>query len=440
MRVSGPAAFPIADILFAGPPYFKPPHHGHSMHVGYVIDPKLGEKVDHCVLLCFRSPHSYTGEDVVELSCHGGAVTLRRVLSLALQSGARMAEPGEFTMRAFLNGRLDLSQAEAVCDLIRARTEAAQRIAVAQLDGRLSREICSIRDELMGVLAAIEASIDFSDEIGELDVAAALKRMRAASDRIERLIQSAQYGRVYREGARVVIVGRPNVGKSSLLNALLGADRAIVTPIAGTTRDVIEEGANIEGIPLVAIDTAGLRETSDPVEVIGVKRAEETLRSSSLALFVLDASSGFMEADHYIAKRLSDIKAIWVANKIDRLDAERHSETVSEIASKDPAKTVIAVSATTGEGLDDLQRAIVRQLTGSALTEQTVVNNLRHEEALRQALGSLKQAIKTAESSMPSDFISIDVRGALDALGLVTGDTATEDLIHRIFQDFCIGK
>ncbi len=441
VRISGPSALSIADALFhcvsGKKPSLLPTH---TLHYGSLRDPASGEQIDDALLLIFRAPRSYTGEEVAEFSCHGGSVTTGRALTLALRAGARLAEPGEFTLRAFLNGRMDLAQAEAVCDQIRAKTETAHRIALRQRAGILSKRLGEMRQRLIGLLAAAEATIDFSEEIGELDYGMMSEGLRQIREEVESLIRSASYGRIYREGIRLVIVGRPNVGKSSLLNALLRQDRAIVTPIAGTTRDLIEESANIRGIPLTAIDTAGLRETEDLVERIGVERAREAIESASLILYVLDASENATEEDARIAAMLADRPHIRVYNKIDLLDDLQRERLRSSQTDGEPAS--VAVSVSNGWGLETLEETIERSVLGGRVSdgESAIISNTRHQRALEQARDSLREAEETTRRQMPPDFITIDIRAALDALGLVTGETATEEIIDRIFQDFCIGK
>jgi tRNA modification GTPase len=442
VRVSGPAAPDIADRLFrtrAGRPSTLP---SHTLHYGSVLDPATGERIDDALLLLFRAPRSYTGEEVVEFSCHGGSITASRALALVLRVGARMAEPGEFTQRAFLHGRIDLAQAEAVCDQIRAKTTTAARLALRQREGGLSRAVIRLKDALVGALAAVEVTIDFSEEVGDLDYAAIQGRLAEIREGIEALIATAERGRIYREGVRLVIVGRPNVGKSSLLNALLRENRAIVTPIAGTTRDVIEEEAHIRGVPLTAIDTAGLRETDDPVERIGVERAQNALESASLLLFTLDAEAGWTAEDAAIAAQIGERRAVWALNKTDAVSEAQTERLARMLETQEGARRVIPLSALTGAGMEALEEAIASALLGGQTepTEEVVVSHVRHLRALEMARDSLREAENTTLQRLPPDFISIDLRAALDALGQITGETATEEIIHRIFHDFCIGK
>jgi tRNA modification GTPase len=434
VRISGARALDIARQLFTPLPATI---QSHRIYVGTLIDPDTGEHIDRALLLTFRAPRSYTGEDVVEFSCHGGMVLLRRVLQLTLQRGARLAQPGEFTLRAFLNGRLDLAQAEAVADLIRARTETAQRLAMRQHEGELSRAIHAIRDELLGVLALVEAYLDFSDDIGELDYDRLSEQLRQLSARCQSLLATARYGRLTREGAMVVIAGRPNVGKSSLMNALLGEDRAIVTDIPGTTRDVIKESLQIYGIPVQLWDTAGLRETEDVVERFGVERTHRSLQDADLILFLLSAPEGFTEEDRQLLAHVPQERTLLVWNKCDLLP-----EDVVAALSQQLPSPALAVSALTGWNLHRLREAIGERLLGSdwLTPEGAVVTRERHQIALQGAIESLQQALQSARATLPAELISVDLRGALDALGLITGETVTEDIVERIFSDFCIGK
>ena len=442
VRISGPSAFTIADRIFICRPGKPSILSGNTVHYGVIRDPITEERVDDALLLLFRKPRSYTGEDTVEFSCHGGPITLRRVLLLTLSEGARMAEPGEFTQRAFLNGKMDLASAEAVCDQIHARTEAAHKIARMQREGGLSREVEKLRHELIGALAAVEVTLDFSEDVGDLDYDALHVQIAALQEQIRRLLATASRGRIYREGARLAIVGRPNVGKSSLMNAILRENRAIVTPIAGTTRDVIEESASVKGIPITAIDTAGLRDTEDLVERIGVERAGAALDTATLALFVLDAEEGWTMEDDVIADRLEGLTAVWTLNKCDQISMVQRIALLREIQARDDVTIVIPISALSGEGMYELEEAIASTLlqgSGDAV-QGVLVASARHQNALEEAQVSLAEAIRTVEARLPEDFISIDLRGALDSLGKITGETATEEIIHRIFHDFCVGK
>ena len=441
VRISGRSAFQIADRVFHSPGGLASTLQTHTIHYGVVRDPESAERLDDVLLLIFRAPHSYTGEDIIELSCHGGQVTLGRVLTLALREGARSAEPGEFTQRAFLNGRMDLAQAEAVCDQIRAKTEAAQRLAIRQREGVLSRKIERLRNELVGALAAVEVTIDFSDEVGDLDYPALAPRLGDIRSEIERLLASAERGRVFREGVRLVIVGRPNVGKSSLMNLLLGEQRAIVTPVPGTTRDVIEESANIRGIPITAVDTAGLRETADVVEKIGVARAESALETASLVLFVMDGCAGWTEGDEAIASKIARRSSIWILNKSDVMTAEDIGKQVHDLRERSEGSAVVSMSALTGSSVDELERAVLDAVLGGEIeTESVVVTNARHIQALESARSSVIEAERTTETRLAPDFISIDLNAAAHALGAITGVSLTEEVIHRIFRDFCVGK
>ena len=406
VRVSGPEALAVAASLFrprrgGDPATFS----GYSVHYGRFEDAASGETVDDGLLTVFRAPHSYTGEDCVELSCHGGAATTARLLRSVLRAGGCLAEPGEFTQRAFLNGRLDLAQAEAVADVIRARTETAQRMARRQLDGALSSVVRQQRDELIGILAAIEVTIDFSDEVGDLDYPALLARISAVCREVKHLLATADRGRILREGLRVALIGRPNVGKSSLFNALLRANRAIVTSMPGTTRDRLEETANIGGVPLVLIDAAGLRETDDVVEREGVERAQSALQQSDLILFMLDAVEGVTPDDRAVADRLRALpheRIIMVLNKQDAVPepalVAAHVEARNLLNTAD----VVAVSALTGSGIPDLERSLLRLAVGGELetgigAESIVVSSTRHREALESAFNSLCEAERTAE-------------------------------------------
>jgi len=438
VRISGAQAFEIARKLFQPLPAEV---QSHRIYVGTVVDPDTGEPIDRALLLTFRAPRSYTGEDVVEFSCHGGTVLLRRVLRLTLQQGARLAQPGEFTLRAFLNGRLDLAQAEAVADLVRARTESAQRLAIRQHEGELSRAIHTIRDDMVGILALVEAYLDFSDDLGEMDYDYLSEQLQQLIARCQKLLSTARYGRLTREGATVVIAGRPNVGKSSLLNALLGEERAIVTDIPGTTRDVIRESIQIHGIPVQLWDTAGLRETDDVVERFGVERTHRSLRDADLILFLLSAAEGFTDEDKHLLERLPSERTLLVWNKCDLLSEEAVAALCQHLEKRYAAR-VFTVSALTGWKLHELLDAIAEQLLGSdwLMPEGAIVTGERHQIALQTAMESLQHAQRSSQEGLPAEFIAGDLRAAVDAVGLITGETATEDIVERIFSDFCIGK
>lgn len=431
LRVSGPRAFAVVDRVTWRPNH-TPCHAfaGHTLHRADVVQAN-GEVIDDVLLAIFHAPRSYTGEDVVEISAHGGPVPLRQILERLREAGSRMARPGEFTQRAFLNGKLDLAQAEAVGDLIAAQTEQAHRLARRQTDGSLSQAVGDIRDLALGVLARIEASIDFPEEVGELDTDACRMELVDAERLVRRLLATADGGILYREGLKVVLAGRPNVGKSSLLNALLRTDRAIVTPVPGTTRDLLEETLNLRGVLMRLVDTAGLRETSDAVEQIGVARTRAGVADADLILLVLDADVGETAEDAALRVEIAPRPHLIVWNKWDlRPGADVPPEGV-------------VVSAATGWNLAALEEAIfTRALGGSPgeAAEGVVVTHTRHQAALQAALTGLIDAQETLRAALPADFVSIPLHGVLESLGQITGETAAEDVIHEIFSRFCIGK
>jgi tRNA modification GTPase len=440
IRLSGPDAITVAHGLFRtakGQPAAG--HMSYRAAYGHIVDPGTGQVVDEVLLLVMRAPRSYTREDVAEIHCHGGPMPLRRILGLVLAAGVRLAEPGEFTKRAFLNGRLDLSQAEAVVDVIRAKTDASLRMAVGHLAGALSDRVRAFRQEILRLVAHLEAAIDFPEEdiedLAAQDVAAAAEKLRAE---IERLLATAQTGRILREGLATVIIGKPNVGKSSLLNALLGEKRAIVTAIPGTTRDIIEEYVNIGGIPLKVVDTAGIRDTADIVERIGVAKAHEAMASADLALLLLDASAPLTAEDKEVMSLLADRRTIVLVNKTD-LPSVIDMEEIQTLA---PGKPVVRISALEGTGVEELEKTIVDMVyTGQVIqAEGAFVNNVRHTGILRQARDSLSAALATIEAGMPPDCVVVDLRAAWEKLGEVTGETVGEDIIDQIFSQFCLGK
>lgn len=442
IRISGPRAREIASRLFRSPSGSTADIKSHTARHGRLIDPATGALIDDIVLTLFHAPHSYTGEDVAEISCHGGIAILKSALSAALSAGARLAEPGEFTKRAFLNGKVDLAQAEAVNDLIRARTDGARRVALSQLDGVLSEQVRSARDRVLNVITRIEAAVDFPDDVDEPEPQWVESEVRAAQGNISSLLASFSKGRIFREGLRLVIAGRVNVGKSSLLNALLRHARAIVTPIPGTTRDVIEESLEIHGIPIVALDTAGLRATDDPVEQLGVERTEHCIKSADLILLVVDISEGIWQADVELLNRLKDRPTILVLNKIDLLPEEaRGLDTKEYVDRLGRSPKTVQTSASSGQGIGELEDAIAEAAASGGLnTEPAVVSNVRHQQCLRSALDSLDHALATLADRRPIDLLSIDLSACRNSLGLVTGETACDDLLDRIFSEFCIGK
>jgi len=448
VRMSGPLAIPITEIIFRSPPKTLPSRKGeallsqvktHTQTYGHIIAPETEQVVDEVLVCVMRAPRTYTREDIVEINCHGGATCVQRVLELTLISGARLAEPGEFTKRAFLNGRIDLAQAEAVADIIYAKTALSRRVAMSQLSGKLSDEINQLRDGLVDILAEVEASIDFPEE--DVDTADTIELREHTTEILNKLtdlLNTADEGIILRDGLNLVIVGKPNVGKSSLLNALLQKDRAIVTEIPGTTRDTIEEYASIKGIPIKLIDTAGIRSTKDIIEEAGVQRSRASLEKSDLLLLMLDASNPLAEDDRLLFELTRDKKTIIVLNKID-LTEVINSTRIKNIA---PEKPILRTSMLTGEGLDNLKTTIRDTVIhGDGISpDSVIVTNTRHRDAIRNAKIDLQLALDSMNRDMPPELVAIDLMGTLNKLGLIVGKTSTDDILDRIFSKFCIGK
>jgi tRNA modification GTPase len=447
LRVSGPGAVQLASSLF------RPARQsnmanlpGYSVLYGHIVAPNSTEALDEALLTLFRAPKSYTGEDTVEFSCHGGPAVVAAVLHGILECGARLAEPGEFTRRAFMNGRIDLAQAEAVADVVHARTEEARKLAMRQLDGDVSRAVSALRHALIGLAAELEATIDFSDEIGDLNYEAFAEKLQRAAGQAQQLMAGADRAIAVRSGIRITLAGRPNVGKSSLMNALLREERAIVSPFAGTTRDRIDEQLQIDGMVATLSDTAGLRDALDPVEQIGVDRARIALNSADVALFVVDASAGITTEDTELASDFGQVeRVIVVINKCDLVSNDACEALKSQghkLAGPRNISTV-CVSAATNAGIQELEAQISACIGKDAAFSSegsAVLSNTRHLDAARRAVKCIALALNSTANTMPADFIGIDIRGALDALGEITGETVTEDIIHRIFADFCVGK
>ena len=462
VRVSGPDAFDMVLPLLRRPDgdTVLPP--SHTLTYAHFIAPDTQEIVDETLVAFMRAPHTYTRENVVEIQGHGGPLILQRITRLLLARGARMANPGEFTLRAFLNGRLDLAQAEAVMDLISSQTEVGQRLAMQQLRGRISEQVQHARHTLLGVLARIEASIDFPEEDVPTPQASELTpSVREAQRQVDSLLAGSEQGRLYRQGLRTAIIGRPNVGKSSLLNALLRSERAIVTPIAGTTRDTVEEVANVRGIPLHLIDTAGITPTSDPVEQIGVERSRAAAESADLILLVFDGSEPLTAQDQRVSEELwvmgfggpgeqessrqgsvlQEMARRPVILIINKSDCPQVVET-AQLRQMWPGAPLISTSMLSGAGLAELEEHIANLvLAGKTLqSESALITSARHQESLRRASEHIRASLIPLRDGLPLDFVSIDLRAAYDALGEVTGETASEDLLERIFSEFCIGK
>ena len=440
VRVSGSLAISIACKIFKSPQHVSPgDFSSHTLNYGHIVDPTKGNVVDEVMLGIMRAPKSYTAEDVVEFNCHGGSTTLITVLDLTLQAGARLAEPGEFTRRAFINGRIDLAQAEAVVDLIRSKTDLAGQIAVDGLMGRLSREVNSLNGRLANLLAEVEASIDFpEEELDFLGLDAMRRTVQAIQDGLEQLIATASDGKIVRDGINIAILGKPNVGKSSLLNGLLESTRAIVTEHPGTTRDTIEETLNLRGIPVNLTDTAGIRKTEDIVERQGVERSKSYLDRAALILMVFDASEVLTDPDIELLEEASSRSTILVLNKID-LPVVTGPEDLQVHA---PEKTAIQTSMLHGTGIEELKSEVLQHVIGGDLLsgDSPIVTNVRHDDALRRAQSSVSHAIESLDAKMPPELIAIDLRNSLDAIGEIVGKTTSEDILDRIFSEFCIGK
>jgi tRNA modification GTPase len=410
----------------------------YTMKYGNIIDVESKEIVDEVILSYMKSPNSYTGENVVEVNCHGGVVSTNSVLNQIVKAGARLAEPGEFTKRAFLNGRIDLSQAEAVMDIITAKTELSMKSAMLQRNGALSKEITELRKYLLNVLALIEYSVDFTEDDEDIIDDNLINQIKEGIDktiiRVKNLLSSADEGKIIREGLNVVIVGKPNVGKSSLLNALLKEKRAIVTDVPGTTRDVIEEYINLDGIPVRITDTAGIRDTDDIVEKIGVEKSKEKIEEADLIILMIDISRDIDDEDKAIIDKIKDRKYIVLLNKID-LDIKISEEIINNLSNK------INISAKTGKGIDDLKREIKNLFfNGEINSESLLISNARHKQALYRTLENCDTALNRVNANEYLDLISIYITAAMKALGEITGDELEEDLLNKIFSEFCVGK
>lgn len=439
IRLSGADALSIARKLSVTTE-LKPRH----AHLAELRDPQTGDAIDEAIITYFKAPHSFTGEDVVEISCHGSPVLLRQVIDICLRLDARLAEPGEFSLRALGNGRMNLAQAEAIRDLIDAQTTASARQAVRQLRGEFSNQLQPIKDDLLNVIVALESALEFvEDDLPETQTENIKKRLEVIAMEIGQIASTFQAGKLIREGLKVALVGRPNVGKSSLFNALLGSERAIVTEIAGTTRDQLHEKLTIDNIPISLIDTAGLRETSDTVESIGVERARRAMADADLVVAMVDASEEFTQEDKEILKSVDDLNYLIAINKIDKADPEKTSEFTNRLKSaiRNPQSAIVRLSAKTGEGLDTLKRAIVEPFEPREFSDAGfLVTDARHHDLLVRAQSEIENSRAQLKQKMSEEIVLIGLHNALRYLGQITGETTTEDILTRIFATFCIGK
>lgn len=439
IRISGDDAIPVAQKIYKGKNLAKVPT--HTINYGHIIDPDTKEEVDEVMVSVMRAPKTYTCEDVVEINCHGGLLATNRILQLVLSYGARMAEPGEFTKRAFLNGRIDLSQSEAVMDLIRAKTDKSMKVALNQLDGDLSRLIRHLRKDILDVLAQVEVNIDYPeyDAVEEMTTKMLKEKAIDIQQRIQALLKTAKQGKVLREGLATAIIGRPNVGKSSLLNSLLHEDKAIVTNVAGTTRDVIEEYVNVNGVPLKLIDTAGIRHTEDTVEKIGVERSKKALDAADLVLLLIDSSSPLTAEDRELLTAIKDKKRIVILNKTDL----PQKVDLAELKRLIDGAALVETSIVKHEGMDKLGQKISHMFFNEGIEsgQNTVmVTNARHIGLLHQANDALNDVLKGINDGMPVDLVQIDMTRCWDLLGEITGDSYQDELLDQLFSQFCLGK
>ncbi|KAF0823530.1 tRNA uridine-5-carboxymethylaminomethyl(34) synthesis GTPase MnmE [Cytobacillus firmus] len=441
VRLSGDQAFEIADRLFRGAGGKRLKNvASHTIHYGHIVDPKTEQIAEEVMVSAMKGPKTFTKEDVIEINCHGGLVSVNRVLQLLLNNGARLAEPGEFTKRAFLNGRIDLSQAEAVMDLIRAKTDRAMNVALGQIEGRLSKLIQKLRQEILEILAHVEVNIDYPeyDDVEEMTHHMLMEKAAYVKKEIEKLLQTSQQGKILREGLSTVIVGRPNVGKSSLLNSLVHENKAIVTDIPGTTRDVIEEYVNVRGVPLRLVDTAGIRETEDIVERIGVEKSRQVLKEADLILLVLNYSDELTSEDENIFKAVEGMDVIVIVNKTD-LDQKIDMNRVRELSKH---HKLVTTSLLEDQGVDDLEEAIASLFFAGSIEagDMTYVSNTRHIALLNQAQNAIDEAMQGVEMGTPIDIVQIDLTRTWELLGEIIGDSVHESLIDQLFSQFCLGK
>ena len=438
IRISGDRALSVAESIFKSVTgKLIEEYNTRTLIYGTVVD---GEKIiDEALVAYMKGPKSYTGEDVIEINCHGGFISVKKILELILSKDVRLADAGEFTKRAFLNGRIDLSQAEAIIDVIKAKTDKAHEVAQSQLEGSLSKKIRELRFKVTEVLAHLEVSIDFAEEdVEEITYKTLRENAEELKNEIKKLYDTAESGKILRDGLKTVIIGKPNVGKSSLLNSILGENRAIVTDIAGTTRDVIEEFVNIKGIPLKIVDTAGIRETEDIVERIGVEKSKESYSTADLVIMVLDSSRPLSQEDREILETLEDKKTIVLLNKTD-LPQQIELDELSKYVD---CSSIIKISALQHEGIEELQDKIEAMVYKGSVKNSSslMITNSRHKDALLKAYESINDAIVAIDQNMPYDFIEVDFKNIWDYLGYINGDTVKEDLLDTIFANFCIGK
>lgn len=440
VRLSGDNAVTIADKVYQMGKKLLVKQDSHTIHYGHVVDPVDNQEIDEVMISVMHSPRTFTREDIVEINCHGGMVATNRILELVLREGATMAEPGEFTKRAFLNGRIDLTQAEAVMDLIRAKTDRSMDLAIKQLDGNLSNLIRNLRQDILDTLAQVEVNIDYPeyDDVEEMTLKLLQEKTKMVQQRIQVLLSTAKQGKILRDGISTAIIGRPNVGKSSLLNTLIHEDKAIVTEIEGTTRDTIEEYVNVRGVPLKLIDTAGIRDTEDIVERIGVERSRKALQEADLVLLLLNRSESLTDMDYELLDITQDYQRVIILNKTD-LPAKIQ---MSDLARWTELEAIIETSMTAAQGMDKLEQQIADLFFSGQTGERdaTYVSNSRHIDLLHKANQALDEVNRGIEADMPVDLIQIDFTRAWELLGEITGESTPDELLTQLFSQFCLGK